>query len=48
MTGTSVLTTKYTIDAKGNWIEVPIILTRSGNGWIEREPPKALPRKVAA
>ncbi len=44
---TSLLTTKYTCDHHGKWMEIPVILTRSGNGWIEREPPKAEPRKVA-
>jgi hypothetical protein len=46
---TSVLTTKFTCDHKGNWTEVPVILTRSGNGWVESAPP-TLPivRKEAA
>lgn len=47
--GTRVLTTKYTCDEKGNWIEVPVILTRKGNGWVESYPTdRAGARKVAA
>lgn len=37
--GTSVLATKFTCDEKGNWIEVPVILTRKGSGWVEDYPP---------
>lgn len=37
--GTSVLTKKHTCDSKGNWTEIPVILTRQGNGWVESAPP---------
>lgn len=47
---TQVLTKKWVCDAKGNWAEVPVILARSGDGWIESFPsPSDLsPRKEAA
>ena len=49
---TSVLTTKFTCDHKGNWRQVPVVLTRRGNGWVESDPPPSdradEPRKAAA
>jgi len=33
---TTVLTTKWTCDASGNWREVPVILTRTPDGWTEQ------------
>lgn len=44
----TVLTTKFTCDARGNWIEVAVILTRSGKGWIETPAPPPLEREKAA
>lgn len=34
----AVLTKKWVCDGQGNWFEVPVILTRSGDGWIETFP----------
>jgi hypothetical protein len=47
---TSILTKKYTCDDQGNWIEVPIVLTRVGQGWVESSPSpsdRAVERKAA-
>lgn len=35
---TTILTTKYTCDSCGNWRQVPVVLTRKGNGWVEVPP----------
>lgn len=48
---TSVLTSKWVIDGQGNWVQVPMILTRSNGGWTERSPTPSdravEPRKAA-
>lgn len=36
---TSVLTKKWVCDSRGAWSEIPIVLTRSGNGWTETPAP---------
>lgn len=47
---TSVLTSKWVIDDQGNWVQVPIILTRTNAGWTERSatPSDRAIRKEAA
>lgn len=36
---TSIMTTKFTCDENGHWSEVAIVLTRKGNGWVEKPVP---------
>ena len=47
---TSVFTKKWIRDEKDQWVRVPVILTRSGDGWIEEypEPSDRADRKEAA
>lgn len=31
-------TTKWTIDAAGNWVRIPMVLTKTDKGWSESQP----------
>ncbi len=33
--GRPIATTKVTIDAQGNWTRIPMLLTRTAQGWSE-------------
>lgn len=45
----TLTTTKITM-VNGNWTRVPVLLTREGNGWVERflEPAATVKKEQAA